>query len=257
MRMRMRRAGEERGYRGSAWVCCWLLGWQAAALQLPPCEEVRFSSSGDFLIQRGGREGDAPARAEGGIPGWGVARCCCSPRTVRGMTEGSDPRKRTLRRGPAGALRGGRVPPTPYTIRVRSDCRSRSYFPPLVSLLLPPVRENSAIKGDSTGLAAFLNTVLNQCKRRRVRGGGWGGGVTELSRPLCVSPGCPRLRRQCDMGRETFRLSPAIKTRNERDLVSSEQGPLCGAVGAGAEAAGQGCLNPGWPRRRPDGEDQG
>lgn len=27
---------------GTAWVCCWLLGWQAAALQLPPCEEVRF-----------------------------------------------------------------------------------------------------------------------------------------------------------------------------------------------------------------------
>lgn len=40
--MRMRRAGAERGYPGSAWVCCWLLGWQAAALQLPPCEEVRF-----------------------------------------------------------------------------------------------------------------------------------------------------------------------------------------------------------------------
>lgn len=42
--LRMRRAGAERGYPGSAWVCCWLLGWQAAALQLPPCEEVRFSS---------------------------------------------------------------------------------------------------------------------------------------------------------------------------------------------------------------------
>lgn len=27
---------------GTAWLCCWLLGWQAAALQLPPCEEVSF-----------------------------------------------------------------------------------------------------------------------------------------------------------------------------------------------------------------------
>lgn len=41
--LRMRRAGAERGYPGSAWLCCcWLLGWQAAALQLPPCEEVSF-----------------------------------------------------------------------------------------------------------------------------------------------------------------------------------------------------------------------
>lgn len=103
-----------------------------------------------------------------------------------------------LRRGAAGALRGGRAlppPPRPYTTRVRSDCRSRNYFPHPVSLMLPPVRGNSTIKGDSAGLAAFLNTVLNQCKRRRVRGGGWGGGVTELSPLLCVSPGCPRLSR--------------------------------------------------------------
>ncbi|XP_052536979.1 endosome/lysosome-associated apoptosis and autophagy regulator family member 2 isoform X2 [Tympanuchus pallidicinctus] len=27
---------------GTAWVCCWLLGWQAAALQLPPCEETDY-----------------------------------------------------------------------------------------------------------------------------------------------------------------------------------------------------------------------
>ncbi|XP_051497323.1 endosome/lysosome-associated apoptosis and autophagy regulator family member 2 isoform X2 [Apus apus] len=40
--MRMRRAGAERGYPGSAWVCCWLLGWQAAALQLPPCQETDY-----------------------------------------------------------------------------------------------------------------------------------------------------------------------------------------------------------------------
>ncbi|GAB0175586.1 endosome/lysosome-associated apoptosis and autophagy regulator family member 2 [Grus japonensis] len=42
MRMKMRRAGAERGYPGSAWVCCWLLGCQAAALQLPPCEETDY-----------------------------------------------------------------------------------------------------------------------------------------------------------------------------------------------------------------------
>ncbi|KAM6290336.1 endosome/lysosome-associated apoptosis and autophagy regulator family member 2 isoform 3-T3 [Porphyrio hochstetteri] len=42
MKMRMRRAGAERGYPGSAWVCCWLLGCQAAALQLPPCEETDY-----------------------------------------------------------------------------------------------------------------------------------------------------------------------------------------------------------------------
>ncbi|XP_009085121.3 endosome/lysosome-associated apoptosis and autophagy regulator family member 2 [Serinus canaria] len=40
--LRMRRAGAERGYPGSAWLCCWLLGWQAAALQLPPCEETDY-----------------------------------------------------------------------------------------------------------------------------------------------------------------------------------------------------------------------
>ncbi|XP_027495672.1 UPF0577 protein KIAA1324-like homolog [Corapipo altera] len=40
--LRMRRAGAERGSAGSAWVCCWLLGWQAAALQLPPCQETDY-----------------------------------------------------------------------------------------------------------------------------------------------------------------------------------------------------------------------
>lgn len=72
--LRMRRAGAERGYPGSAWVCCWLLGWQAAALQLPPCEEVRFSSfSWGFPHPEGRVRGIAPAREEGGIP----ARGCC------------------------------------------------------------------------------------------------------------------------------------------------------------------------------------
>lgn len=50
--LRMRRAGAERGYPGSAWLCCWLLGWQAAALQLPPCQEVRFSSSSSLGVPR-------------------------------------------------------------------------------------------------------------------------------------------------------------------------------------------------------------
>lgn len=74
----------------------------------------------------------------------------------------------------------------------------------------------------------------------------WGG--VEVSRPPWVRPGCPRLSLECDMGRETFCLSPAVKTQNRRDWVVSEQGTLCGAVrDAGAEGAGQGCSALGGP----------
>lgn len=96
--LRMRRAG---GYSGSVWLCCWLLGWQAAALQLPPCEEVRFSASSGFSPSV--RAGEGYALALGG--GWYPSKegYCWLPRAARGMAEGSDPRGRTLSRGSGSA----------------------------------------------------------------------------------------------------------------------------------------------------------
>lgn len=56
----------------------------------------------------------------------------------------------------------------------------------------------------------------------------------KLSRPPGVSSVCPGLSRACDMGRETFWLFTAVRTRTWREAVCSEQGrssQLCGMRG--------------------------
>lgn len=137
MRMRMRRAGAERGYPGTAWVCCWLLGWQAAALQLPPCEEVRF-----FLLLRGfspslgagGRSGAMHQIFGGWQPRSGVLLGVADPlRAVRGTIEGSEPRRRSLRRG---AARGSE--PAPHHAWIGPFSRGSRIVPPHPRVVATP-----------------------------------------------------------------------------------------------------------------------
>lgn len=189
MRMRMRRAGAERGYPGTAWVCCWLLGWQAAALQLPPCEEVRF-----FLLLRG----FSPSLGAGGRSagmyrlGWevaaregGIAGCCWPRQGCLWDDRGVGPAEKEP---PPRCCRGLCAPPRitrgSAPLAVGRELSPRTFG----LLLLPPVRWNSRAprppdEGDSAGLAGFLNTALNQCKKGRVRRAGGGAVPTPLCQP--------------------------------------------------------------------------
>lgn len=54
--------------------------------------------------------------------------------------------------------------------------------------------------------------------------------MVKLSRPPCVSPGCPRLSRMFDMGRETFCLPSTVKHLKHEGF---------GVLGAGTDL--QGC----------------
>lgn len=219
--LRMRRAGAERGNPGSAWVCCWLLGWQAAALQLPPCEEVRFSSfSWAFPIRKGGW--GARTGSGGGwhpINGVLLAPPKLSVGWLRGQTHGEG---RTLGRGAGGG--SGAAEPSGIT----------SGAAPLARTALPAplgradrccFRGMEIVESPSKprGLGrprCLSNYRVESAQRWRVREG-W---CVKLSRPPGVTSVCPGPSRACDMGRETLWLCAAVRTRTWREAVCSEQG---------------------------------